>query len=76
MTRYARKAVAAAARKHGKFAATVGGPGNLAELKEMGYHFISMGADVVGVKNYCQELLSAFHQSTAPGTGSSYLETK
>ena len=71
-----RKAVATAARKHGKFAATVGGPGNLAELKEMGYHFISMGADVVGVKNYCQELLSAFHQTTAPGTGSSYLETK
>ncbi len=71
-----RKAVAAAARKHGKFAATVGGPGNLAELKEMGYHFISMGADVVGVKNYCQDLLNAFHQSIAAGSGSSYLEAK
>jgi len=56
----ARRRVAAVAAAHCKFAGTVGGPGNFEELKEMGYRFISMGADVVGLSNYCREMASAF----------------
>lgn len=56
----ARRRVAAVATAHGKFAGTVGGPGNFRELVDMGYRFISMGADVVGLSNYCREMASAF----------------
>ncbi|WP_232825806.1 HpcH/HpaI aldolase family protein [Chitinophaga alhagiae] len=70
----ARRQVAAAARRHGKFAATVGGPGNLQELFDMGYQFVNVGADVVGLNSYCQQLLAAFHNTQAPGKGNSYLE--
>lgn len=69
-----RKRVAEVARKHGKFAGTVGGPGNLDELIAMGYQFVSMGADVVGVKNYCQDLVGAFNKSASNGSKTSYLE--
>ncbi len=52
-----RKRVAEVANKYGKFAATVGGPGNYKELVDMGYRFISLGADVVAVINYCKNIL-------------------
>lgn len=71
----ARKRVAEVARRHGKFAGTVGGPGNANELIAMGYQFISMGADVVGIKNYCQDLVSAFTKSSAAGSKNSYMNT-
>ncbi|GAB2781667.1 4-hydroxy-2-oxoheptanedioate aldolase [Rhabdobacter roseus] len=71
----ARKRVAAVAARFGKFAATVGGPGNLDELRAMGYQFVSLGADVVGLKNYCQELAGAFHKSTQSTSSTSYLES-
>ena len=67
-----RRRVAEVANKYGKFAATVGSPDNLQELIDMGYHFVSVGADVVGVKNYCQQLLAAFGKHTS--NGKSYLE--
>lgn len=69
-----RKRVAEVARKHGKFAGTVGGPGNLDELVAMGYQFVSIGADVVGIKNYCQDLVTAFNKSATDTVGKSYLE--
>lgn len=47
-----RRRVAECARRHGKFAGTVGGPGNFDELVAMGYTFISVGADVVGLWQY------------------------
>jgi 4-hydroxy-2-oxoheptanedioate aldolase len=56
----ARRVVAETAIKHGKFAGTVGSPANLKELYDMGYRFISMGADVVGLVNYFKELAAAF----------------
>jgi len=56
----AREMVAEAAEKHGKFAGTVGSPGNYKELLSLGYKFISMGADVVGLSNHCKEIASAF----------------
>ena len=47
-----KKKVAECARRHGKWAGTVGGTGNFDELVEMGYTFISVGADVVGLWDY------------------------
>ncbi|WP_163379959.1 HpcH/HpaI aldolase family protein [Cyclobacterium sp. SYSU L10401] len=54
----ARKKVAAAAAKHGKFAGTTGGPKQLGMLHEMGYQFVSVGADVVGLTQYCNQLIA------------------
>jgi len=42
----ARRKVAVAARRHGKFAGTVGSPQNLAQLVDLGYQFVNLGADV------------------------------
>lgn len=69
-----RKRVAEVARKHGKFAGTVGGPGNLNELVAMGYQFVSIGADVVALKNYCQDLLKSFDTTKSAKAATSYLE--
>ena len=54
-----RRLVAATARKHGKLAGTVGGPGNFDALVAMGYQFISVGADVVGLAQYYQGIVKA-----------------
>lgn len=53
----ARRRVAEAALAHGKFAGTVGGPDNLAELVEMGYRFVNVGADVIALMAYCKDVL-------------------
>lgn len=68
----ARRRVAEVANKYGKFAATVGSQANLHDLLEMGYHFVSVGADVVGLKNYCQDIIGAFGSSG--NVGKSYME--
>lgn len=52
-----RKLIAKTARAHGKFAGTVGSPDNWQQLAEEGYNFISVGADVIGLTGYYQELL-------------------
>lgn len=70
----ARRRVAEVANKHGKFAATVGTPATIDSLLEMGYHFVSMGADVVGLKDYCSEILKSFPSGSPGREGSSYLE--
>ena len=54
-----RRLVAKTARKHGKFAGTVGSPANFDALVEMGCTFISTGADVVGLWQYFQSLTAA-----------------
>lgn len=54
-----RRLVARVARKHGKFAGTVGGPGNFDDLVAMGYTFISTGADVVALWKYFKEINEA-----------------
>ena len=66
----ARKQVAAVARKHGKFAGTVGGPGNLEALTQMGYQFISVGADVVGLSAYFKGLAEVFDKDADKESGS------
>ena len=55
----ARKLLAETARKHGKFAGTVGGVDNFKELAEMGYQFINLGADVVALYEYYRKQLDA-----------------
>ena len=51
-----KKLIAKTARKYGKFAGTVGGPGNQDELIAMGYNFISLGADVNGLTDYFTDM--------------------
>lgn len=60
----ARKRVAEACLRHGKFAATTGSIDRLEEFVGMGYKFVSVGADVVGVSTYCQSLVSRFSKET------------
>ncbi len=48
--------VAEAARKHGKFAGTVGSMANARERVDMGYQFVNIGADVVGLSAYFREI--------------------
>lgn len=48
----ARRAVADAARRHGKFAGTTGRLANLEHLKEIGYQFVALGADVIALTEY------------------------
>ena len=52
-----RKRIAELAIKHGKFAGTVGGVGNYEELVDMGYRFISIGADVIALSQYYRSIL-------------------
>jgi len=54
----ARRRVAEVARRHGKFAGTVGSTANMKELYEMGYRLISMGADVLGLNEYYKGIMN------------------
>lgn len=65
----ARKRVAEVAVRYGKYAATTGGIDKLEEFKAMGYRFINVGADVVGLSTYCNGLTAKFRDSAA-GRGS------
>ncbi|WP_114299943.1 HpcH/HpaI aldolase family protein [Anaerobacterium chartisolvens] len=56
----ARRRVAAVAAAHGKFAGTVGSVANRCELISEGYRFISIGADVVGLAEYCGGVAKEF----------------
>ncbi len=56
----ARETVAKAAVRHGKFAGTVGSTANMDELVQMGYRFINLGADVIGLNQYCAAIVSQF----------------
>jgi 4-hydroxy-2-oxoheptanedioate aldolase len=59
------KRIAEVANKKGKFAGTVGGTGNLQDLINMGYQFVSVGADVVGLSGYFKPIMEAFGKSSA-----------
>lgn len=63
----ARRRVAAAAIAHGKFAGTVASPANLGDLIGEGYRFLSMGADVVALSEYCRAMMSEFAHYTGAG---------
>ena len=51
-----RRLVAKTARKYGKFAGTVGSLANFDQLVDMGYTFVSMGADVVALTAYFKNI--------------------
>ena len=57
-----RELVAKVAHKYGKYAGTVGRIDNLNQLTDMGYGFISIGADVVGLTNYFKNLIERFNK--------------
>lgn len=57
-----RERVAEVARKHGKIAATVAGKANLRDYVSMGYNMLSVGADVVALATYADEMMAAFDQ--------------
>ncbi|KIL40389.1 aldolase [Gordoniibacillus kamchatkensis] len=67
-----RRRIAALAAKHGKFAGTVGGVGNFAELVEMGYRFISIGADVIALGQYYRDILGEVLKLGGTRIGSIY----
>ncbi len=52
----ARRKIASCARRNGKWAGTVCGPAAFDEYAEMGYTFLSCGADVVGLAAYYQNI--------------------
>ncbi len=68
----ARRRVAEAAVRHGKFAGTVGSPANLADLVALGYRFVSLGADVVGLSTYCRGILAEVQKRSAGETAGVY----
>lgn len=57
-----RERVAEVARKHGKIAATVAGKANLKDYVSMGYNMLSVGADVVALSTYADDMIAAFDQ--------------
>ncbi|GAI06299.1 unnamed protein product [marine sediment metagenome] len=67
-----RKRVAEVARKHNKFAGTPGSIGNFDELAEMGYQFISVGADVVGLGEYFKQIIAGIKGTKAGSAESIY----
>jgi 4-hydroxy-2-oxoheptanedioate aldolase len=64
--------IAEVCRKHNKFAGTVGSLSNLDELIKMGYQFVSIGADVVGLGNYCRQIVEGFTKNKSVQTGGIY----
>lgn len=55
-----REIIAKTAIAHGKFAGTVGSVENLEELVSLGYRFINVSADVIGLSRYCSGIVSNF----------------
>jgi len=70
--REAAKRVLESARKHGKFAGTVCGPSTFNEYKAMGYQFLTVGADVIGLGNYCSDIISKITNSETAKAGGTY----
>ncbi|MEI7437868.1 MAG: aldolase/citrate lyase family protein, partial [bacterium] len=68
----ARRRVAESAVAHGKFAGTVGSAANLDELIGLGYRFVSMGADVVGLSQYCKSIMADFTKRSVEESKSIY----
>ncbi|MBN1491906.1 MAG: aldolase [Phycisphaerae bacterium] len=58
----ARRLVAEAAARHGKFAGTTTPVEAVAACVELGYRFLSIGADVVAMTSYCQRIVAAFDE--------------
>ncbi len=68
----AREAVAKAAIEHGKFAGTVGSPESLDSLIDIGYRFVSVGADVIALSDYFNARAAAFTKRAPSASTSIY----
>jgi 4-hydroxy-2-oxoheptanedioate aldolase len=74
-----RRRIAKLAGDNGKFCGAPCGPGNIDEMIDLGYRFLPMGADVVGLNNYCAEFVKEFVQRgggnpSGPSTRAGYYE--
>ena len=67
-----RRRVVEVARKHGKFAGTVGSTANRDELIAMGYQFLNLGADVVGLSQHCKSIMAECNKRSEVGIKSIY----
>jgi len=61
----ARRRIAEAARRHGKFAGTLASPDTLKETIALGYQFINLGADVLALVDYFRRMATAFEELDA-----------
>lgn len=57
-----RKRIVDICKTCGKFAGTVGNPGNLQDLVDMGYQIVSIGSDVVFLNESNKTIVNAFSQ--------------
>lgn len=71
-----RELVVETAHKHGKFAGTVAGTANYKEIRDMGYDFINVGADVVGLSAYCAEVAKVFGITETESSAGYYSSAK
>lgn len=60
-----RKRIPEICAKHGKFAGTVTSPETLEEYAAMGYRYLCMGADVLGMGSYVKQIASVFEKVQA-----------
>ncbi len=68
----ARRQVAEAARRHGKFAGTVGSIETLPRLVEMGYQFVNVGADVLALSDAFRRAAAGVGQPMGEAPSSIY----
>lgn len=67
-----RRQIGEVARKYGKFAGTTGNLENFESLVEMGYQFISVGADVVSLGESFNSIISALGKTAYKSSNSIY----
>lgn len=67
-----RKRIADLAKKHGKFAGTVGSLENAATLIEEGYQFLGIGSDVIALDHYFKDLMQTLTKQNFKRVSSIY----
>jgi len=67
-----KKRIADVCKAKGKIAGTIGAASTMDSLIEMGYRFISCGADVVGLGQYCKSIVAEFDKRPATQMKSLY----
>jgi 4-hydroxy-2-oxoheptanedioate aldolase len=65
----ARRRVAAAAARHGKFSGTTADNESIGELADMGYRFLNIGADVIMLTEGCARVVRSFRRLSATSPG-------
>jgi 4-hydroxy-2-oxoheptanedioate aldolase len=60
----ARRRVAEAAKKHGKFAGIPASLQSMEEMIDLGYQFLALGADVIALHDYTNQMINRFRELT------------